>query len=159
MGKARKQSNGEIPMLFQLEMKGKETIITRLKAAYDRLYTENKVRRSSVNGKVQTRSKKRKQEMEEMYFIPQILVEIEEVFGAMVSEYREEFGMESQDSEIISDSETIGDDDDVEMDENVDCNGRLSNGKRQIKAKGKPKAKKAARKQPARKTRATRKTR
>jgi len=154
--KARKQSNGEMPMLFQLEMNGKETMVTRLKAAYDRLYTENKVRRPSLNGKVETRSKKRKQETEPMYSIPQILLEIEEVFGAMASDYTEEFGMESQDSEMISDSETV-DDDDVEMDENVDCNGKASNGKRQIKAKGKSKVKRATtRKQPVRKTRKTR---
>merc|ERR1712157_306738 len=107
------------------------------------LYTENKVRRPSINGKVQTRSKKRKQDTEAMYSIPQIILEIEELFNAMAEEYAEEYGMESQDSEMISDSETIGEDDDVEMDENVQCNGKGSKKKKDtFKAKGKSKVKK-----------------
>lgn len=165
--KARKQSNGEVAMLFELEMEGKETMAERLKAAYDRMYCQNKVRRPSVNGAVSTRSKKRLQDMEPMYSIPRVLLDIEQEFGVMIKEYTVDFGLHSQtDSEMISDGEGAGneeeeDDDDVDMNENVECNGKenkKANRKGNRKANGNTK-KRATRKQPARRARTTRKTR
>jgi len=104
---------GSKPMLFELELEGKETVAERMKTAYDRLFRQNKVRTPVADG---TASRETVQ-----YEIPRILLDVEALFTAMAeSEYARDLGLCSQtDSELISEDEESGD---VDMAEAGDTN-------------------------------------
>merc|ERR1712228_527076 len=104
--KTKKQTNGEDPMYFVVDIKNKQSIMSEMRELHLQIFVQNKVKQANNARVHKTRSKKEKSCP---YIIPSVLIEIEQQFSKIANEFIDDFGVFTQ---------TDSDIDDIEMEEN-----------------------------------------